>query len=159
MEKPQYIQVIIRLLLLIINGVVIMYGFKEGFFVNMIVFSLCMLFQFFLFTEYLKKLFMNIEKSIDCLLFDDYSNTISSKKRKNTLNNKMALLLEKHRKQSLQKTSEQLIFTNIIESLEIGILILRKNVDGEIGVFQINKAFVQFLKIPKFHNWNYYNIK
>ena len=154
MGKPQYIQIITRLILLIINGVIILYSFKSGFIVNTIGFSLFILFQFFLFSEYIKKLFADIEKSIDCLLFDDYSNTISAEKRKNSLHNKTALLLEKHRKQSLLKSSEQLIFTNIIESLGIGILILKKDTNGGITVFQINKAFTQFLKIPKFYNWN-----
>jgi nitrogen fixation/metabolism regulation signal transduction histidine kinase len=157
MGNPQYIQIIIRIFLLISNGVIIVFSFKKGFYVNTIGFSLLLLFQLYLFTEYLKKLFTDIEKSIDCLLFDDYSNTISAEKRKNPLHNKTALLLEKHRKQSLSKTSEQLIFTNIIESLGIGILILKKNVDEEISVFQINKAFAGFLKIPKFYNWNLLN--
>jgi nitrogen fixation/metabolism regulation signal transduction histidine kinase len=91
---------------------------------------------------------------MDCLLYEDYSNTISAKKRKNPLHNKTALLLEKHRKLSLQNTSEQLIFTNIIESLAIGILILRKDDSDTIEVFQINNAFVEFLKIPKYYKWD-----
>ena len=154
MGIPQYIQIIIRLLLLIINGVIIVLSLKNDFLVNTIGFSFFLLFQFFLFSEYIKKLFSDIEKSIDCLLFDDFSNTISAEKRKNPLHNKTALLLEKHRKKNLQKSSEQLIFTNIIESLGIGILILKKDNLGEISVFQINKSFVHFLKIPKFYNWN-----
>ena len=159
MGKPQYIQILIRLLLLIINGVIIVFSFKNDFYVNTIGFSLLLIFQLYLFTEYIKKLFTDIEKSMDCLLFDDYSNTISAEKRKNPLHNKTALLLEKHRKLSLSKTSEQLIFTNIIESLGIGILILKKDIDDEISVFQINKAFADFLKIPKFYNWNLLNKK
>ena len=145
--------------MLIINGVIIVFSFKNDFYVNTIGFSLLLIFQFYLITEYIKKLFTDIEKSMDCLLFDDYSNTISAEKRKNPLHNKTALLLEKHRKQSLSKTSEQLIFTNIIESLGIGILILKKDINGEISVFQINKAFAEFLKIPKFYNWNLLNKK
>ncbi len=70
------------------------------------------------------------------------------------MHNKTALLLEKQRKKSLLKTSEALILTNIIESLSIGILILRKSSDEEIEIFQINNAFTSFLKIPKFYNWN-----
>jgi nitrogen fixation/metabolism regulation signal transduction histidine kinase len=127
--------------------------------VNAIGFLLLAFFQLFLFIESLNKLFGDIEKSMDCLLYDDYSNTISSEKRKNPLHNKTALLLEKHRKLSLQKTSEELIFTNIIESLGIGLLILKRNSRGEITVFQINKAFTDFLKIPKFYNWNLLNKK
>lgn len=159
MGKPQYIQILIRLLLLIINGVIIVFSFKNDFYVNTIGFTLFLIFQLYLIFEYIKKLFTDIEKSIDCLLFDDYSNTISAEKRKNPLHNKTALLLEKHRKLSLSKTSEQLIFTNIIESLGIGILILKKDIDGDISVFQINKAFADFLKIPKFYNWNLLHTK
>lgn len=154
MGKPQYIQVITRLFLLIINGIIIAYSFKSSFFINGVGFTLLLIFQLFIFIEYLKKLFSDIEKSIDCLLYEDYSNTISAKKRKNPLHNKTAILLDKHRKQSLQNFSERLIFTNILESLSIGILILRKNTDNDVTVFQINNAFVQFLKIPKFYNWN-----
>lgn len=159
MEKLQYFQIIIRLILLIINGIIIVFSFNKGFFVNTIGFSFFLLFQFYLFTEYLKKIFLNVEKSLDCLLFDDYSNTFSAKKRKTPLHNKTALLLEKHRKQSLLKSSEQLIFSNIIESLSIGVLILKKDIKNEVSVFQINKSFANFLKIPKYYNWNLLNKK
>ncbi len=154
MGKPQYIEIIIRLLLVILNGTIVFYSFTNDYYVNSLGFFLLLAFQIYLFIDFIKRLFHDIEKSIDCLLYNDYSNTISKEKRKNPLHNKTALLLEKHRKQNLLKTSEQLIFTNIIESLSIGILILRKGVDNEIAVFQINKAFTDFLKIPKYHNWN-----
>ena len=153
MGKPQFIQILTRILLLVINGIIIYIMYTKGFIVNLVGFSLLFIFQMFLFTEYIKKLFIDVEKSIDCLLYDDYSNTISKEKRKNPLHNKTALLLEKHRKQSLLKTSEALILTNIIESLSIGILILRKDTNQKIEIFQINKAFSSFLKIPKFYNW------
>ncbi len=154
MGKPQYIQISIRLLLLIASGIVIFYSFQNGYIINTIGFLLLVLFQIFLFTDYIKKLFSDVEKSMDCLLHEDYSNTISTKKRKNPLHNKTALLLEKHRKLSLQNTSEQLIFTNIIESLAIGILILRRDTSEAIEVFQINNAFIDFLKIPKYYKWD-----
>jgi len=154
MGKPQYIQIIVRILLLISNGIIIYNSVLNNYLISVIALSLFLLFQILLLIDYLKKMFSDIEKSIDCLLYEDYTNTISSEKRKNPLHNKTALLLEKHRKLSLQNTSEQLIFTNIIESLSIGILILRKDLNNNIEVFQINKAFTDFLKIPKFYNWN-----
>lgn len=154
MEKSQFLQIIIRLLLILINSAVVFYCYTISYVVNVIGFLLLLFFQIFLLTDYLKKIFNDIEKSIDCLLHDDYSNTFSVKKRKNSLHNKTALLLEKHRAQNLQKASEQLIFTNILESLSIGVLILRKDNTHKITIFQINKAFANFLKIPKFYNWN-----
>ena len=153
MGRPQFIQVIVRVLLLVFSGIVIYHTLLKDFIVNTVGFSLLFIFQIFLLMEYLKKIFADIEKSIDCLLYDDYSNTISSKKRINSLYNKTALLLEKHRKKSLLNTSEALILTNIIESLSIGVLILRKDIHQQIEVFQINKAFTDFLKIPKYYNW------
>ncbi|WP_299157687.1 HAMP domain-containing sensor histidine kinase [uncultured Tenacibaculum sp.] len=153
MGKLQITQIILRILLLIINGIIIFYTYNKEFIANTIGFSFILSFQIFLFIDYLKKLFSDIEKSIDCLLYNDYSNTISKEKRKNSLHNKTALLLEKHRKLSLQASSETLIFNNIIESLTIGVLILRKDAKDNIQVFQINKAFTDFLKIPRFYNW------
>lgn len=159
MGKPQYIQIIVRVLLIVLNGIIVFYSYSNSYIVNTIGFLLLTIFQLFLLIDFLNKLFNDIEKSMDCLLYDDYSNTISSEKRKNPLHNKTALLFEKHRKLSLQKKSEELIFTNIIESLGIGLLILKRNNSKEITVFQINKAFTDFLKIPKFYNWNLLNKK
>lgn len=154
MGNRHFFQIIIRILLLVINGILIYLAFTSNYIINGIGFSLLFLFQLFLLHEYNKKLFIDVEKSIDCLLHDDYSNTISKKKRENPLHNKTALLLEKHRKKNLLQVSESLVLTNIIESLNIGILILRKDKDENISVFQINKAFTEFVKIPKYHNWN-----
>lgn len=153
MGKPQFIQIVFRVFLLVINGIILYVMYSKNFIINFIGFFLFFIFQMFLFNQYLKKLFIDIEKSIDCLLHNDYSNTISKEKRKNPLHNKTALLLEKYRKQSFLNTSDTLILTNIMESLSIGILILRKDINQEIEVFQINKAFINFLKIPRFYNW------
>ncbi|CAM1368904.1 sensor histidine kinase [Tenacibaculum xiamenense] len=153
MGRPQYIQILIRILLLTINGVVLVNFFRNNYVINGIGFSLILIFQIFLFLDYLKKILGDIEKSIDCLLYEDYTNTISTTKRKNVLYHKTALLLEKNRKKSLQNTSEKLVFTNIIESLPFGMLILRKDFNDSVEVFQLNHAFVDFLNIPKYYKW------
>ncbi|MBL4642751.1 MAG: HAMP domain-containing histidine kinase [Flavobacteriaceae bacterium] len=154
MGKQQLTQIIIRILFIVVNGVLIFFTYSKGYIVNTIGVSFLFVFQVFLFVDYVSKQFIDIEKSLDCLLYDDYSYSISKEKRRNPMQNKMALLLEKHRKKSLLKTSEALILTNIIESLEIGILILRKSTNEEIEIFQINNAFTNFLKTPKLYNWN-----
>jgi nitrogen fixation/metabolism regulation signal transduction histidine kinase len=153
MGKSQLTQIIIRILFIVTNSLFIYITYSKGYIVNAIGVSFIFIFQVFLFVDYLSKLFVDIEKSLDCLLYEDYSYKISKEKRKNAVQNKTALLLEKHRDKSLLKTSEALILTNIIESLEIGILILRKTTDDEIEIFQINNAFTNFLKIPKLYNW------
>ncbi len=153
MEKQQLAQIIIRTLFIVINGVLIFFTYSNRYLINTIGASFFFIFQIFLFVDYISKLFIDIEKSLDCLLYEDYSYTISKEKRRIPIQNKTALLLEKHRKKSLLKTSEALILTNIIESLEIGILILRKSTSNEVEIFQINNSFTNFLKIPKLFNW------
>lgn len=153
MSKHQYIQFISRVFLLIINGILIYYFTKKGFIINTIGLSLLLIFQLFLLINYIKKQFDDIEKSIDCLLYDDYTNSISKLKNKSTLHKKTALLQEKQQKHNLQNTSEKLIFTNIIESLSFGVLILKKDSEENLEIIQVNKAFSDFLKIPKLYNW------
>ena len=154
MGRKQYLQIIIRLALLTVTGIVMFYSFENSLMVTLIGFTFLFLFQFYLFTLYLKQQFADIEKSIDCLLHDDYSNVLSTEKRKNPLHNKTALLHQKYKNDNLEKSSEQLIFTNIIESLSIGILILKKNENQKIEVYKINNAFAEFLKIPKYNHWD-----
>ena len=103
MVKPQLVQIIIRILFIVVNGILVFVTYSKGYLVNTIGFSLVFIFQIFLYIDYVSKLFIDIEKSLDCLLFDDYSNAISAKKRKDPLHNKMALLLEKQRKKNLLK--------------------------------------------------------
>lgn len=154
MGNTEYLQICIRILLIIINSFIIYFSYQTGYTITILGAITALVFQVFLLLGYLKNIFLDVEKAIDCLLHEDYLNTISAKKRKNSLHNKTALLLEKCRKQSLEKKSEELILTNIIESLSIGVLILRKGADNNIEVFQLNNAFINFLKIPKFYKWN-----
>lgn len=154
MGRLQIIQIVIRGLLISLNGIILFYSYIHSYVISFSVFLLLTSFQLFLLTDYIKKLFNEVEKSIDCLLYNDYSNTISDRKRKNTLHKKTALLLEKHRKENIKKASETLIFTNILESLNNGILILKKDQQNTITVFQINKSFCNFFKIPKYYKWS-----
>ncbi|WP_460219615.1 sensor histidine kinase [Psychroserpens sp. MEBiC05023] len=154
MNKGVYIQTILRILFLIANTYALFYVFERGFTISLIVFGILFCFQILMFLDYIKGLFHDVEKSIDCLLYDDYSVSIPTYKRNNSLYDKTALLIEKHKMRAFEQSSEQLIFTNIIESLTIGILILRRDKQQHIDVFQINEAFTSFLNIPKYYNWN-----
>ncbi len=154
MHKATYIQIIIRVVLLVVNGILIYIAYRSSYTINILGFLLILIFQFFLLIDYLKKIFQDVEKSIDCLLYDDYTISIAKEKQENSLYKKTALLIDKHKNQMLQQSSEQLIFTNIIESLATGILILKKDTSNTITVNQLNTAFVNFIDIPKFYNWN-----
>ncbi len=154
MKTTAYFQTLIRLILIIVNAYLLFYVFKQDFTISIIVLFVLICFQIGLFLDYMNGLFQDVEKYLDCLLHEDYSVTIPAYKRKNTLFKKAASLIERQRVKSSQQSSEQLIFSNIIESLAIGILILRKNTHQNIEVYQINNAFTNFLNIPKYYNWD-----
>ena len=155
MGQAQYIQLIIRLVLILINGILIFYGYSNGFLINTFGFILLLVIQVFLLLNYIKNQFSDIEKTIDCLLHDDYTaNVIAKAKKKSSLHYKTALLTAKQQQYHLQNTSEQLIYTTILESLSFGVLILRKDQLNDIEIFQINTAFTDFIQIPKFKNWH-----
>lgn len=153
MGKQNYINICIRLIIILLNGIGLYIAFSKGYLLSGCGLFLFLSLQLFLFIDYIKLQFKDIEKSIDCLLHNDYSNTINAKKRKNSLHNKTALLLEKYRKKSLEESADKLIFTTIVEGLSIGVLILKKDKESKISVFQQNTAFIQFLQIPKYMNW------
>lgn len=145
---------LIRILLILINSFGAFHLYDGKFSITLLALVLLLCYQIFLFIDALKRLFADVEKSIDCLLHDDYSVSISTNKQRNVLHKKTAKLISKYRNKNKQQISEQLIFDNIIESLSIGILILRKNATGNIEVYQINSTFTGFLQIPKFYNWH-----
>lgn len=153
MGKQHYINICIRLFLFLLNGLGIVLAFQNQFLLSGWGLSLFLCLQIFLFIDYLNGQFLDIEKSIDCLLYDDFSNTIPEHKKKYTLHRKMSKLLDIYRKKNLQETSDKLIFTNIIESLSIGVLILKKDENNIVEVFQQNSAFLNILHIPKYMNW------
>ena len=154
MGRKQYINICTRLVLVILSGIIIYYSVQNQLVITASGFSAITLFQIYLLLDYLQHQFADIEKSIDCLLNDDYSNVLSDKKRENPLHNKTALLHKKYRNAHLEKSSEQLIFDNIIESLSIGILILKREDHQNIQVYKVNNAFANFLKIPKHYQWD-----
>lgn len=122
--------------------------------VSFILFIILLILQILLFFDALKKLTVDIECIIDCLLHKDYSISISQQKKTQGVYNKLALLIEKSKENNTIQSSQNIIFHKIIEHLPNGMLILRKNRTGNIEIFVINQAFCDFLKIPKLYQWN-----
>ena len=144
--------ILFRLLLIIINTIVLTQVYKLypiTFWIVLVI----LIIQCVLIIEVIQKVLLDFEKILDCVLSDDYAITIGDKRKKHPLYIKIKALLEQLKKRNKQQYSEQLIFTNIIEHLAIGILILRKDAHQNIEVYQINTAFTTFLNIPKYYKW------
>ncbi|WP_459209169.1 sensor histidine kinase [Aquimarina rhabdastrellae] len=144
--------ILFRLLLIISNTIVLTLVYKSYPITFWIVFVILII-QCVLIVEVIQKVLLDFEKILDCVLSDDYAITIGDKRKKHPLYIKIKTLLEQLKRRNKQQYSEQLIFTNIIEHLAIGILILRKDANQNIGVYQINTALTRFLNIPKYYRW------
>ncbi|WP_188599550.1 sensor histidine kinase [Polaribacter pacificus] len=88
------------------------------------------------------------------MLVDDFSLSLPADKQKSELQKKMALLLEKSKRRAFAQASESIVFTTIIESFTTGILILRRDQQKVIEVYQMNTAFTNFLQIPRYYHWD-----
>lgn len=119
-----------------------------------IIFGVFGAFQLVLLFDWQKKQVLEIEKTIDCLLVDDFSLRLPAQEDKNSLQSKLAALIEKSKRQSFAQASENIIFTTIIESFSTGILILRRDQKKSIEVYQMNSAFISFLQIPRYYHWD-----
>ncbi len=147
------VQVLIRLFLIIVNAIIVYEVIQKPLYLTAVFLFLILGLQIYLFLKSIEHLFLEVEKSIDSLLHDDYSVHLSKRKRVHPLYAKTANLVEKIQTVETNRYSERLIFDNIIENLTVGILILRKTKDKPIEVFQLNQAFVDHLKIPKYYRW------
>ena len=73
MDKFQYIQIIVRAVLLVINGVLVFYAYQKQLNISSVVLFFLVLIQLYALTSYVKKIMDEIEKAIDCLLHNDLS--------------------------------------------------------------------------------------
>ncbi len=106
--------------------------------------------------RYINSIFTEILKIIREIYFDDYSLYIPKKLRDAPIFNQLQALYEKEKKNHLEKQSLQLIYDNIINSLDIGIMILRWNDELHREVYLINKHMQDALEVPISSKWSFY---
>lgn len=75
-----------------------------------------------------------------------------------SLINSAVQLYHQAREEHLSQTSYRLLYEEILNQLEIGLMILSENANGR-DVFYVNPAFLDILQIPKYNSWSLYEEK
>ncbi len=92
------------------------------------------------------------EKTIKSILHQDFSTHFSSTPSKN--HQPLIRLYNELKEKQFEKTSQETIFRNLLDTLDSGVLILNQKED-DWKVFLMNDYFSELFSIPKISDWNY----
>lgn len=96
------------------------------------------------------------EKLLLAIQKKDFS--LFPKSEENSLVDNAVKLYYQSKEEHLSLSSYKLLYEEILNQLEIGLMILsKKNEDWE--VFYVNPVFLEILEIPKYNSWNLYENK
>ncbi len=104
------------------------------------------------FYNFLIKPFTDVHKTLSAMLNDDFSLKAPSS-HKNDVFRTLSDLYEKQKKSHFEQQSIQLIYSNLLNSISTGILILRKSEDEDWTIFLMNESFAQIFQMPVYTSW------
>ncbi|MCX8534199.1 sensor histidine kinase [Chryseobacterium luquanense] len=96
------------------------------------------------------------EKMLLAIQKKDFS--LFPKTEENSLLNNAVKLYYQSKEEYLSLSSYKLLYEEILNQLEIGLMILSKKNDAW-DVFYVNPIFLEILEIPKYNSWNLYENK
>lgn len=131
--------------------------FQSNKIISAIVFSILCLLMLLFQGQHIKKIKNNLHQLLTALNYEDFS--ISPlKKQSNELKQQAVDLFYKHKQKNIDTISYKILYQNILNHLDIGLMILKKT-DKHWQVFYSNPKFIEILQIPKFDKWSYYEDK
>lgn len=154
--KKQQIFWLIFILLAIVCGIFAFDFYTENKWINCILFSLmsvgCIVLAQTSALSYVQK----TEKLLLAIQKKDFS--LFPKSEENSLVDNAVKLYYQSKEEHLSLSSYKLLYEEILNQLEIGLMILtEKNKVWE--VFYVNPVFLEILEIPKYNSWNLYENK
>lgn len=149
-------------------------SFYQSLFIRILIILVCAAFCFWLYQKQnfytlvfiafviallLTELYSNIKKHYDAIdrvllamLYDDFSLKTENKQPNETLRHLQNLYQKLQQKQQ-DHESKEVVYLNILNHLESGILILEKNDQSSWDIFLINDYFSNYFSIPKIRTW------
>lgn len=154
--KKQQIFWIIFILLAIVSGIFAFDFYSQNKWINCILFSLVGLVCIILAQTSALSYIQKTEKLLLAIQKKDFS--LFPKTEENGLVDNAVKLYYQSKEEHLSQSSYKLLYEEILNQLEIGLIILSmKNNDCE--VFYVNPIFLEILEIPKYNSWNLYENK
>lgn len=155
MKKQQFFWLIF-ILLSIVSGIFAFDFYSQNKWINCVLFSLVGLVCIILAQTSALSYIQKTEKLLLAIQKKDFS--LFPKTEENGLVDNAVKLYYQSKEEHLSLSSYQLLYEEILNQLEIGLMILSmKNDDWE--VFYVNPVFLEILEIPKYNSWNLYENK
>ena len=155
MNKTKIIWLIF-ILLAMVSGIFAFDFYSQNKWINCILFSLVSLVCVVLAQTSALSYIRKTEKLLLAIQKKDFS--LFPKIEENGLVDNAVKLYYQSKEEHLSLSSYKLLYEEILNQLEIGLMILsNKNEDWEI--FYVNPVFLEILEIPKYNSWNLYGKK
>ena len=146
----------IFILLAIVSGIFAFDFYSQNKWINCTLFSLVSLVCIILAQTSALSYIQKTEKLLLAIQKKDFS--LFPKIEENSLVDNAVKLYYQSKEEHLSLSSYKLLYEEILNQLEIGLMILsKKNEDWE--VFYVNPVFLEILEIPKYNSWNLYGKK
>lgn len=147
---------LIFILLAIVSGIFAFDFYSQNKWINCILFSLVSLVCVILAQTSALAYIQKTEKLLLAIQKKDFS--LFPKTEENSLVDNAVKLYYQSKEEHLSLSSYKLLYEEILNQLEIGLMILTEK-NNAWEVFYVNPVFLEILEIPKYNSWNLYEKK
>ncbi|KQT22566.1 histidine kinase [Chryseobacterium sp. Leaf405] len=154
--KKQQIFWLIFIILAIFSGIFAFDFYSQNKWINFFLFALMSLIFIVLAKNSALSYVQKTEKLLLAIQKKDFS--LFPKTEENSLVNSAVKLYYQSKEEHLSLSSYKLLYEEILNQLEIGLMILSEK-DNHWEVFYVNPVFLEILQIPKYNSWELYENK
>lgn len=140
----------------IVSGIFAFDFYSHNKWINCILFSLISLLCIFWAQNSALSYIQKTEKLLLAIQKKDFS--LFPKYEENSLVDNAVKLYYQSKEEHLSQSSYKLLYEEILNQLEIGLMILTEK-NNHWDIFYVNPVFLEILQIPKYNSWNLYENK
>jgi len=155
MKKQQFFWLLF-ILLAIVSGIFAFDFYSQNRWINCFLFSSISLICIILAQKSASSYIQKTEKLLLAIQKKDFS--LFPEAEQNSLVDNTVKLYYQSKEEHLSHSSYKLLYEEILNQLEIGLMILSEK-NSEWEVFYVNPVFLEILEIPKYNHWNLYESK
>lgn len=155
MKKQQFFWLLF-ILLAIVSGIFAFDFYSQNRWINCFLFSSISLICIILAQKSASSYIQKTEKLLLAIQKKDFS--LFPETEQNSMLDNTVKLYYQSKEEHLSHSSYKLLYEEILNQLEIGLMILSEKNNGWV-VFYVNPVFLEILEIPKYNHWNLYESK
>ena len=155
MKKQQFFWLLF-ILLAIVSGIFAFNFYSQNRWINCFLFSSISLIFIILAQKSASSYIQKTEKLLLAIQKKDFS--LFPEAEQNSMLDNTVKLYYQSKEEHLSHSSYKLLYEEILNQLEIGLMILSEK-NNEWEVFYVNPVFLEILEIPKYNHWNLYESK